>query len=73
MTNNTNGRITIRDVYELLEKLESKIERDYVHKTEFAPVKSLVYGLVGVVMMAVGTAVVATVIRAAQVVIESVY
>ena len=65
-------RVTIRDVYELIEKLETKMEVNYVNKSEFAPVKSLVYGLVGLVMMAVGTAVVATVIRAAEVVIRNV-
>ena len=65
-----NGKVTIRDVYQQIEKLESKIDRDYVHKSEFAPVKSLVYGLVGVVMMGVGTALVATVIKASQVVLK---
>jgi hypothetical protein len=52
---NTNGKVTIRDVYEQIEKLEMKIDKDYVHKSEFEPVKKVVYGLVGLILVTVGT------------------
>ena len=59
-----NGKVTIRDVYEQIEKLENKIDKDYVHKAEFAPVKSLVYGMAGLIMMTVVGAILAGVVRA---------
>jgi hypothetical protein len=65
-----NSRVTLRDIYDQIDKLESKMEANYVQKSEFAPVRSLVYGMVGLVMMAVGTAIVATVIKAAGEVIK---
>lgn len=61
----SNGRVTIRDVYDEMGKLRHEIQENYVHKTEFQPVKSIVYGLATLIMMAVGSAIVATVIRAA--------
>ena len=50
---NGNGRVTIKDVYEQIEKLEEKIDKDYVHKSEFIPVRQIVYGLVGLVLVTV--------------------
>jgi len=48
-----NGPVSIRDVYDQIEKLEDKIDRNYVHKNDFEPVKRVVYGLVGLVLIAV--------------------
>ena len=56
--------VTIRDVYELVERVEVKMEKTYVTKAEFLPVKNIVYGLVSLILMAVTTAVVATVVKA---------
>ena len=56
---------TRSELVNMIQSLDAKIESTYVSSKEFAPVKALVYGLVGLVMMAVGTALVATVLRAA--------
>ena len=65
-----NGKVTIRDVYEQVEKLRAEVNDGYVHKSEFAPIKSLVYGMVGLIMMAVATAIVSQVVRAFVWIIE---
>lgn len=64
-----NQKVTIRDVYNLIEKLEEKIEKNYVHKTEFMPVKSIAYGIVGVIMMAAGTAIMGSIIKVSAMVL----
>lgn len=51
-------------VIEKLSNIECNLAKKVDH-TEFGPVKSIVYGLVGVVMLAVITAIVATVVKAA--------
>ena len=61
-----NGRVTIREVYTLLKKMEKKIEDHYVSRKEFMPVKSIVYGMVGLLMAGVFTAMLAQVVRAAM-------
>lgn len=60
----SNGNVTIRDVYEQVEKLREEISADYVKKARYEPVEKIVYGLVGLIMLAVGSAVVASVVRA---------
>jgi len=48
-----------RDVAEIKEKLE----KDYVTRDEFDPVKKIVYGMVGLVLVAVVSALIALVVR----------
>lgn len=43
-------KVTIRDLYEKLEAMEEKIEKKYVQKNEFLPVKLLVYGAVAIIL-----------------------
>ncbi len=72
----TKNEVTLKDIYELIEKLRKEIAENYVskkefepvvnnyvNKDEFDPVKRLVYGVVGLVLMAVFTALVALVIK----------
>lgn len=59
-------RISTRDIYELLERMESKFEKNFVTKTEFQPVKTIAYGLVGLILTTVVAALLAQVIRAWQ-------
>ena len=40
-----NGKVTIREVYNLIEKLREDIEQHYVTKSEFLPVRLIVYGM----------------------------
>jgi len=57
----------IRDSLEIimkkLEALEKSSDIKFVTKSEFAPVQKIVYGLVGVVLLAVATALVALVLK----------
>lgn len=62
---------TSKDLYQLAEKIDGKldklaenIERKYVTKTEFTPVKQIVYGLVSLILLTVVAAVIATVVKA---------
>ena len=38
-----NGRITVKDVYELIEDFRKETKESYVSKSEFWPVRTLVY------------------------------
>lgn len=49
---------TIKDLYEQNEKILEKIERKYVQKIEFLPIKLLVYGATAIILTrVVGTGV----------------
>ena len=61
-----NGKVTIRDVYEQVDKLRGDIEENYVTKAAFTPVKLLVYGFVTLLMTAVVGAIIAQVVRAVR-------
>ena len=54
------------EILKLLTKLETNQEsilKNYVTKDQFAPVQKLVYGLVGLVLVAVASGLIALVIR----------
>ena len=57
-------KVTIRDVYELIEAFRKDVKDTYVTKNEFKPVRLLVYGLTGLILMSVGATVMAQVIKA---------
>lgn len=57
--------VSLRDIYDAVQDLRVEVGEKYVTKDEFLPVKSVTYGLVALILMAVATALVATVIRAA--------
>lgn len=40
-------------IKEKVEKIEREVEGNYVTKTEFQPIKQIVYGMVGIVLVAV--------------------
>lgn len=52
----------IEYIKESIDKIEKKIDNKYVTKDEFAPVKLVVYGLVGVILVAVMGAIIALVV-----------
>jgi hypothetical protein len=54
---------SVKYIKEKVEKIEEKLEKDYVTQEAFAPVKNVVYGLVGLILVAVIVAVLALVIR----------
>ena len=45
-------------------KINEKLDHEYVTKEEFMPVKNIVYGMVGVILLTVLGAIVALVIKA---------
>ncbi len=62
MTPEKNGRVTIVTVYNLLKEMEEKIDKHYVTKNEFKPVKLIVYGMTAIILGTVLTAVVTGVV-----------
>ena len=67
---NTDERITLATLKTDLEyikrdisEIKSSLRADYVTREEFSPIKSIVYGLVGIVLTSVIGALVALVIR----------
>ena len=60
----TKNRVTIKDVYNLVEGLRDEVREVYVTKGEFLPVKMIAYGIVGTASAAVLTALLAQVVVA---------
>ena len=61
-----NGKVTIRDVYDLINEFRDEIREDYVTKVEFNPVRAIAYGFVALLMTTVLGAIIAQVVRAVQ-------
>lgn len=55
-----------RDIESKVSVLEQKVDRTYVKLIEFEPVRKIVYGLVGAVLLAVIAALMALIIRNTQ-------
>ena len=62
----TETKVTIRDVYEQIDKLRADIEDNYVTKAEFNPIKACVYGFVALLLSTVIGAIIAQVVRAVK-------
>jgi hypothetical protein len=60
-----NKPVTLKDIYDSIEDLRHEIQANYVTKDEFAPVRSIAYGLMAIIATTVFAAVLAQVIRAA--------
>jgi hypothetical protein len=69
--------VHIKQIHDSLEEIKATLEadysdlkstlvRDYVTKAEFNPVRAVVYGLVGVLMIAVVSGLMATIITAGR-------
>lgn len=56
-------QVDVRHMQVALEEIKSKLDSKYVTVEAFAPVKTLVYGLVGIILTAVIGALVALVLR----------
>ena len=46
----TKNNITLKTIYDEINKLRYEIKEDFVTKVEFAPVKNIVYGTVKIVL-----------------------
>ena len=56
--------ITLKTIYDAVQDLRGEVKDTYVTKDEFTPVKLITYGIVGIVLMAVGGAIISIVVRA---------
>lgn len=67
MANGNAQRVTIKDVYDAVERLEKKVDDNYVKKEVFEarlmPLQKIIYGLVGAVLMGVVGSILALVLR----------
>ena len=61
---NKNDKVTIREVYDLLHDFREEVRETYVTRNEFMPVKSIVYGMVGLALAGIFTALLASVVKA---------
>ena len=57
-------QITLKTIYDAVQDLRDEVKDTYVTKDEFTPVKLVTYGIVGIVLMAVGGAIISIVVRA---------
>ena len=58
------NKVTIRDVYIQIENLRKEIKETYVTKGEFAPVRSIVYGMVTLIVTAFVIGLLAQIVKA---------
>lgn len=58
------SNVTLKTIYDAVQDLRDEVRNTYVTKDEFKPVKTIVYGIVGTVMLAVGGAIISIVVRA---------
>ena len=56
--------ITLKTIYDAVQDLREEVKSTYVTQESFNPVRTIVYGMVGLVLTAVVTAVVAQIVRA---------
>lgn len=59
-----SSKVGIREVYKLIEEMRDDMAKLYVTRMEFLPVKTIAFGMVGLVVIAVLTAILAGVIKA---------
>lgn len=58
-----SDKVTLRDVYEIVTRLEGKMEQQYVTKAEYLPVKSIVYSAAALILVSVFGFLISTVIK----------
>ena len=58
------NKVTIRDVYIQIENLRKEIQETYVTKGEFAPVRSIAYGMVTLIVTAFVIGLLAQIVKA---------
>ena len=59
-----SDEVSLRDIYNSIQDFRDEVRETYVTKNEFLPVKSITYGLVTLIMVAVIGALVASVVKA---------
>ena len=56
-------QVHIPQIKNTLSKIERQLEEDYVNRSEFIPVQRIVYGMVGIILVAVLGALITLVLR----------
>lgn len=56
--------VSLRDIYDAIKEFREEVRETYVTKDEFIPVKFISFGLVGLILTAVLTAILTGVVRA---------
>ena len=56
--------ITLKTIYDAIQELREEVKDTYVTKDEFNPVRSILYGMVGLILTGVVVAILATVVKA---------
>jgi len=57
-------QVTLKTIYDAIQDFRDEVRDTYVTKDEFTPVRLITYGIVGVVLMAVGGAIISIVVKA---------
>ena len=60
-----NKPVTLADIYNLINEFRDEMKCQYVTQDRFKPVESLAYGMAGLILMAVATAILAHVVKGA--------
>ena len=55
--------VDIKYIKEQVAEIKNKLEGSYITRQEFAPIKSFVYGLISLIVVAVGVAIISLVIN----------
>lgn len=56
------NELSLRDIYDAVNDLRTEIGNNFVTKAEFLPVKMIIFGMVGIIITAVLTAILGNVI-----------
>ena len=56
------NELSLRDIYDAVNDLRTEIGNNFVTKAEFLPVKMITFGMVGIIITAVLTAIIGNVI-----------
>lgn len=59
-------KVTLRDIYESVTELRREISETYATKEEVKPLKQIIFGGVGLALVALLTAVLSTVVKASS-------
>jgi len=57
-------QVTLKTIYDAIQELREEVKDTYVTKDEFNPVRSILYGMVGLILTGVVVAILATVVKA---------
>jgi len=57
-------QVTLKTIYDAIQDFRDEVRNTYVTKDEFSPVRSIVYGMVGLILTSVMVAIVTGIVNA---------